>query len=135
MLFYLIYILYFPAQIDFQQTDPDVAQFIIGKWKWEETQLQSRGGSSTTTPESCACTKTLEIREDGTAILYKDGEVQWESVYEVEKRQLLNDPVRFEFRSHELVGTIRIIDNERLGIGAFGSCGQIHYYSRIQSTE
>lgn len=117
------------------QNSVDISVYSIGTWEWEETQLLSRGGGNKTTPETCNCTKRLELDEDGNMRQYENEVLVSEGPFEIEKIEFIDDPIRYQFQSTSLFGTIRKMENDRLGIGAFGSCGQIHFYKRVDLNE
>ena len=111
-----------------EQQSPDMEQYIIGEWEWIETKRNSRGGGSSKNPESCNCSKRLEITDENSIHLYED-EVLVKSVpYTIEKIQFMDDPIRFNFQSEIVRGTVMKLSDNKLGIGMFGGCGDIQYY-------
>ncbi len=127
---FLSYLNEYPAQ----QVQQNIKDEILGEWIWTKSTTSSRGGDHTVeTPESCACTRSIIINDDGTIQYFENGEFVEQEIYRLDSIVMEGSPTRNRFRSASIYGTIELLPDQSMGIGAFGICGTIHYYHRRKS--
>ena len=107
--------------------DQSIHKYVVGEWNWIRTEVHSRGGGSVDTPETCQCKRTLTVAENGVMTLKENGKIIFQGSYNLSERILPNDEMDYQMESDHLSGQIRMLENDQLGIGAFGSCGIIQF--------
>jgi hypothetical protein len=80
--------LYVSADGGCNRKDKEAANSLHGKWRWVKTFCCGRT-SVWSTPESCNCTRSLELKSDGSYVLMDNGEVTKEGTYML--RRGIND--------------------------------------------
>jgi len=110
------------------QVDVTMENYVIGEWEWIKTQRNSRLGSKTINKESCNCTKSIKFTSEGIVQIYENDTLKSSSEYKINEYQIGESPVQYKLHSQKLDGFIAKYKEEGLMIGAFGACGDIHYY-------
>jgi hypothetical protein len=77
-----------PQHIDFSTLSQD-STLLVGTWSWQRSTIYGPGPVTTTTPASSERTETLVFEADGTHEIYRDGELEQRTTYEV--RRSCND--------------------------------------------
>lgn len=110
------------------QEEVTMQEYVIGEWEWTKTQRNSRLDSKTIDKESCNCTKAIKFTSNGVLEIYENEVLVSSSEYKINEYQIGESPIQHKLYSQKLDGFIAKYKEKELMIGAFGACGDIHYY-------
>jgi hypothetical protein len=100
-----------------------------GKWEWTGTKLCQRTNPPATTPSSCACRKTL-ILKNGVASLYQDEKLTWSVPFTLkDTKAQMGEYYPMKFECANLKGYTHL-ENDELIITLCPIDGEEHKYNR-----
>ena len=99
-----------------------------GKWNWYLTHFDHRGqGNPFIDVVSCNCHKQIIFLEDNILEFYSNDSLKFKGVYSIE---FFSFDTKMILRNDYISGEIRLRD-DTLGIGAFGGCATLQYFTKI----
>lgn len=110
-----------------QDGSDSLKQRLTGEWRWVRTTASFIGApSQLITPESCSCSKRMEINPD-TISLFRNDTLTGSSGYTIQEVRFMQDPMRYVLSSRHINDDVRI-QGDTLVVGLSGICGTIDYY-------